>query len=233
MRKRNWSLFAVLAVLAALAAMSIGGAGSAVAASASASGATASGEEAVASQGLARRIRRIAARVARRVAQRVSRRGARGPAGPPGAPGSIGPAGPPGPPGGPGAGGTQRLRYVANLGTGLATIFTGDGVAIQADCSAGGFLQLTARSTADNGAGAATFSAHGAAGGNTPTNEGFNDFDADVNDLIALNPGLSAGTGEFVYSAISGAVTGYDYVAAFGFGLAQGDCLTAGDLFHG
>ena len=45
MRKRNWTLFAVLAALAALAALSIGSAGSAAAAGASASGASASGGE--------------------------------------------------------------------------------------------------------------------------------------------------------------------------------------------
>ena len=139
MRKRNWTLFAVLAVLAALAAMSIGGAGSAVAASASASGATASGEEAVASQRrLGRRIRRIASRVAARVARRVARRvGGRGPRGP------AGPAGPPGPQGPPGtvsnggtvSGGWSKIFFAANGVAPTTTLIDVNNLNFQTDCT--------------------------------------------------------------------------------------------------
>ena len=147
MRKRNWTLFALLAVLAAIAAMSIGGAGSAVAASASASGASASGEEAVASQRrLARRIRRIAARVARRVARRFAGRGPRGPRGPAGPQGAQGPQGVPGPAGpsggGGGTGAGSAVIYRSGVNAGATVIYQDAAALVSVACPAGAIEAL-------------------------------------------------------------------------------------------
>ena len=124
MRKRNWSLFAVLAALAALAALSVGSAGSAVAASASASGASASGgEQAVAARRRGRRGPR----------GRRGRRGARGVAGATGAPG---PQGPPGQSSTtPTGGGWTKIFYAVNGVGPTVTLIDANGLNFQTSCS--------------------------------------------------------------------------------------------------
>ena len=221
MRKRNWTLFAVLAALAALTALSIGSAGSAVAAGASASGAGASGEDAVAARRRGRRGPR-------------GRRGRRGPAGANGSNGAQGAPGPAGPPGGTTAGGgnVQKIRYVANFGTSLSTIYQGTGVALQADCGTA-FISVTARSTVDNGvAGSSQFPSLNDSGTWTsPDIVGDTQDDFDTNELVDLNPGLEFGNGLFAHSNSNGVITTYEYYNSFGS--AQGDCITFGSLFTG
>ena len=124
MRKRNWTLFAVLAALAALAALSIGGAGGAVAAGASASGASASGgEKATAARRRGRRGPR-------------GRRGRRGPAGPAGATGAPGPQGPPGTSSGPGgtSGGVTKIFYAVNGVGPTQTLIDANNLVFQNSC---------------------------------------------------------------------------------------------------
>lgn len=220
MRKRNWALIAALAVMAALVSLSVGSAGTAAAAGASASGASAAGgNDAVA-------------------AVRRGKRGRRGPRGPRGPGGRQGATGPAGPPGGAvsGGGNVQKLRYVANEGTSLATIYTGNGVSLQADCGTA-FIAVTARSTADNGvAGSTQFPSGNDAGTWTnPDLIGDTQDDFDINEVITLNAGGNRrpdfGNGLFAHSSANGAITTFEYYNSFDS--AQGDCISFGSLFLG
>jgi hypothetical protein len=149
------------------------------------------------------------------------RRGRRGPAGPQGPPGPQGPAGPAGPGAG-GGGGVQKLRYFANAGTGLTTIFTGQGFVLQSNCVAIASGTVIARSTADNGVASSSFF--------TPNNNNatVTDVNYDVNDQVQLAINGASGNAIFAFSAIAGNVASANLVTAFG--TAQGDCVVAGTL---
>jgi hypothetical protein len=116
---------------------------------------------------------------------------------------------------------------VANFGTGLANIFTGPGYVIQGDCAAAN-LSMFARSTLDDGIGAATqFNIGTTNGGNANTADaGTIDSDWDVNQPIPLNPGIGAGNGIFASSSTAGATSAINYLVTFA--TTQGDCVSAG-----
>lgn len=170
MRKRNWTLFAVLAALAALAALSVGSAGSAVAAGASASAASASGgEQATAARRRGRRGPR----------GRRGRRGASGPAGPAGPAGPPGPQGPPGTSGGGGGGGTSsgltKIFYAVNGVGASQTLIDAGGLNFQNSCS-GNTQNPEFRTSFDNSAIRDT------------TNAGYNENDDfDVGDTYTIS----------------------------------------------
>jgi hypothetical protein len=159
------------------------------------------------------------------------RRGRRGPAGPPGPAGPAGPPGPAGPAGtgGGGGGGITKLRYFANAGTGLTTIYDGVGYALQSNCATANTGTVSARSKADNGiASSSVF-----VGDNDQTTDDvsttFTDRDFDINHNVPLTAaaGVSANA-IFAFSAIAGNVATANMVN--GFLTAQGDCVVAGTL---
>jgi hypothetical protein len=175
MRKRNWTLFAVLAALAALAALSIGGAGSATAAAgAAASGASASGgEKATAARRRGRRGPR----------GRRGRRGPRGATGPGGAPGPQGPPGTVSGPGGAVSGGWTKIFFAANGIAASTTLFEINNFVFASDCQPGDH-QPEFRTLTDNAVGRAISITQ-------PTSEEFNEqLDFDIGDVFDEGDGL-------------------------------------------
>jgi hypothetical protein len=205
MRKRNWTLFAVLAALAALTALSIGGAGSAVAASASAAGASASGGE----QATA--------------ARRRGRRGPRGRRGRRGRTGAQGPQGPPGPIGPPGGGGQNvgggtAVIYRSGQNAAATVIYTDSILLVSAACP-GGSNDALAQATSDDNI------INGQVFGSGSNQTDFEDDNFDTGDEEDLDDGRTDQDGQFVAIGDVGNsfVTSAQY--AFADDSAQNSCV--------
>jgi hypothetical protein len=212
-RKRSWTLFALLVALAALAALSIGSAGSAVAASA-ASAANASGEKAQAARRRGRRGPR-------------GRRGRRGATGPSGATGPGGPPGPQGPPGTTGtptgtSGSLGKIFYAVNGVGPTQTLIDVNNLNVQNSCS-GTVQNPEARTTVDNSI--IHFSAIAAG----PAPAYFENDDFDIGDTFGI---VGADDAEFhaTYANPIGQIVTFEGMAEQGANssLNSVDCLIVG-----
>jgi hypothetical protein len=115
------------------------------------------------------------------------------------------------------------MRYFANSGTGLTTIFTGQGFVLQSNCVAIASGTVIARSSADNGVASASIFFDPGDNNATAT-----DVDFDINDQVPLSNTGTSGNAIFAFSALAGNVASANLVTAFG--TAQGDCVVAGTL---
>ena len=129
-----------------------------------------------------------------------------------------------------GGGKVEPVRYAANIGAGLSTVFNANGVSVQVDCAAAS--QAMARSTADNGdiqiVRANTPTPTAAAGvavaaGDHVVNR---DPDMDVNQVQFLNEDNKPAIGTMVFSGAGGGTVSLDY--AFDYATPQGDCVFFG-----
>ena len=136
--------------------------------------------------------------------------GAAGPAGPAGAAGAAGPAGP--------AGNGQKILFKAALGSGVAQIFSGNGLVLTDDCNSTGSVR--AATTADN----AVLFEQDVAADATVTATNVPDFDTGAQNNFALGTGNFGGTISFVNSQ-GGSV---NIVFANLLGSNVSDCLFTG-----